>query len=384
MHAKSTGAFTLCMLAFFLNSPWAGALSPSNFLYRLKVSFSNVPPGSVQTNFPALIRFDASEAKLYPFTTSTTGGDLRFTDETGTNEIAHEIERWAPFGTSVVWVRIPRLTNSICVYAYWGHASETNPPASTTNGSVWSEGFAGVWHLNESPAHTGAHADSTANRFDGMFLDPNGTSSSAELGIAGGANDFSGDGDQVEVPYQLTLNPTTLTVEAWARVDGGGGFRSPLTSRKDGAPPRGYILYAQPGGNWAFWVANAPWDVINGPAYTLGGFDYLAGTFDASIGEQAFFVNGREVGRQPGTYLVMNDFSFPLHIGTGGQTGGQFFFNGAVDEVRISTVPRSSNWVWSTWQNIASNDQFNTYGIPEALETNLPLVGTLPPTHIVP
>ena len=34
----------------------------------------------------------------------------------------------------------------------WGNFNATNPPAYSLNGSTWSEGYAGVWHMTESDA----------------------------------------------------------------------------------------------------------------------------------------------------------------------------------------------------------------------------------------
>jgi hypothetical protein len=33
-----------------------------------------------------------------------------------------------------------------------------------------------------------------------------------------------------------------------------------------------------------------------------------------------------------------------------------------IDELRIETVPRSSNWIWACWMNAGSNSVFNSYG----------------------
>jgi hypothetical protein len=33
-----------------------------------------------------------------------------------------------------------------------------------------------------------------------------------------------------------------------------------------------------------------------------------------------------------------------------------------MDEVRLSDVARSTNWMFATWLNMASNDVFQTYG----------------------
>ena len=39
-----------------------------------------------------------------------------------------------------------------------------------------------------------------------------------------------------------------------------------------------------------------------------------------------------------------------------------YTFPGNIDEVRISSVARSTNWVWAEFQNMASNSAFQSYG----------------------
>ena len=45
---------------------------------------------------------------------------------------------------------------------------------------------------------------------------------------------------------------------------------------------------------------------------------------------------------------------------------GQAKFNGMLDEVRIDALERSSNWVWATWLNAASNQTFAVFGAATA------------------
>jgi len=46
-----------------------------------------------------------------------------------------------------------------------------------------------------------------------------------------------------------------------------------------------------------------------------------------------------------------------------------YYLHGMIDEVRISSVARSSNWIWACWLNMASNPLFNACGpISDALE----------------
>ena len=57
------------------------------------------------------------------------------------------------------------------------------------------------------------------------------------------------------------------------------------------------------------------------------------------------------------------------------ENGGQRYLNARMDEVRISNVARSTNWLWATYLNIASNNAFNSHGPVTAIgNANVPPV----------
>jgi hypothetical protein len=56
--------------------------------------------------------------------------------------------------------------------------------------------------------------------------------------------------------------------------------------------------------------------------------------------------------------------------------GGRYL-NARMDEVRISNVPRSTNWLWATYQNIGAHNSFNSYGSASALVTTNPAAPTV-------
>ncbi|MEM7394750.1 MAG: hypothetical protein AAF492_20650, partial [Verrucomicrobiota bacterium] len=62
-------------------------LTPTNYLFRQTLDFTNYTRATPLTNFPLLIRFDTTTMNLYQGMASPFGGDLRFTDESLTNEI---------------------------------------------------------------------------------------------------------------------------------------------------------------------------------------------------------------------------------------------------------------------------------------------------------
>ena len=141
---------------------------------------------------------------------------------------------------------------------------------------------------------------------------------------------------KVEVPFSADLNPPQFSVEVWAKVTGGSGsYRSPVASRDD-LPQRGYIFYADYLDTWQFWSGMGTqngWDVIVGPPVQLGVWTYLVATYDGAI--RRFYVNGVQVGVSTNSFG--QNTAQLLRIG-GSVTEnpvGDFFFEGAVDEVAV-------------------------------------------------
>ncbi len=199
----------------------------------------------------------------------------------------------------------------------------------------------GYWRLGETSGETAADVMGKNN---GSYL--NGVELGVPGALTGDANNAAGfsaaNQSKVEVPYTAELNPPVFSLEVWAKVTGGAGaHRSPLASRDD-APQRGYIFYAEPGNTWQFWTgtgASSGWDVIAGPALTIGAWAHLVATYDGTT--KRFYVNGAEVGTSTNPFGV-NDAQL-LRIGGSATENpvGSFFFEGSIDEVAVYDKPLS-------------------------------------------
>ena len=147
---------------------------------------------------------------------SPVGGDLRFTDASGTNQIPHEIDEWNPAGTSSVWVQVPSLgsTNDY-IWAYWGNPAVTTPLAWCTNGTVWlplgsSTPYDVVYHLKEGAL---PFQDSTQ-----QSPATNGVAPAATPGVVGTGGAFNGsswlDAGTNDLGDEFTLS-------AWINIPAG-------------------------------------------------------------------------------------------------------------------------------------------------------------------
>ncbi|UCD49112.1 MAG: discoidin domain-containing protein [Phycisphaerales bacterium] len=208
----------------------------------------------------------------------------------------------------------------------------------------------GHWRLDDGAGTTAV--DSTGNGHDGELI---GNPQWVE-GVYGGALQFAGSPDKVDVPYSDQLNPEgEFSASVWANVDpGGSGHRSPITSRDD-YPQRGYIIYCEPGNTWQFWTGSAAggWNNAAGPAVNLGEWTHLAATY--SGGEKKLYING-EVGAESTDEMALNTAQV-LRIGAGATEGdGNYFFVGTVDDVAVFDHALTPAEVLSVMAGIASDE----------------------------
>jgi gliding motility-associated-like protein len=173
---------------------------------------------------------------------------------------------------------------------------------------------------------------------------------------------FNGTNNYIEVPYVAENHPSNFTIELWARLDQDTGtWQSPLSSRYGAAPWNnlsGYNFYAVNGlGSWSFSTGSGvAWEglgtststigeIYNGTTLKFGIWTHLASTYDGTT--IRFYVNGTLVGTDSAGYSRVGFNSIPqrpLRIGAGRTEGSAtYFFDGAVDEVRIWNYVRTRN-----------------------------------------
>lgn len=192
------------------------------------------------------------------------------------------------------------------------------------------DGIVAYWDFNEKEGNTAS--DSSGNGHNGTLIgDPQWTND----GKYGGALEFDGQGDEVDVPYHADLNQEVFTICAWANVkSGSAGHRAVVSSRAD-FPQRGYIFYAEPGHTWEFWIGAGAnhWKPVRGPAVNLDKWDHLAGTY--ADGNHKFYVNGEFIGEENFDISINPNEEFLIGAGANETANHNYRFVGKIDEVRL-------------------------------------------------
>jgi autotransporter-associated beta strand protein len=354
--------------------PASGILSviqllPTNGVqFQATLTFTNYNRAEVLTNFPVLIVLNKSISGFDYQQFSAGSADLRFKSGDGATNLNYEMDTWNPRGDSMVWVQVPRFTNNCSIIASWGNLANTNPPACTTNGATWTTNFLAVWHLNQTPPDD--MLDSTTNNNDAVST--NILVASQVDGLIGDSLDFDGADNWLNVSNTTPLKLTggRFTLSAWVNLY---------------AANTGVIMAkGRNGGSWDSWFLGAgsnygadfnanPTNRLcvgfrygSGPGnlvlasqtsnVTLSNWVSVVGTLDGA--NLTLYVNGQPNAVTPATQSPYN-ISEQVWIGA---DLNRNYLNGQLDELRVETVARSSNWIWAAYQNVASNAAFASYG----------------------
>jgi len=191
------------------------------------------------TNVPVLVRLStAIEGFSYADFADANGGDLIFTDESGSIVYPHEIDEWHTDGESLVWVKLPRMVNGTKFKMAYGNSQLITHNSQLSSHEVWRD-YAGVWHMNED---SGTAYDSTANGLDG--IPSKGTNELADIsqmiayenGACGrarvNANADITSGNYLMVPnYDALILDDTFVFSGWMKKNS-DGYHPRFVSRK--------------------------------------------------------------------------------------------------------------------------------------------------------
>jgi hypothetical protein len=340
-------------------------LNPSNYTSNLKITFNGYNRGETLFDFPVLVRLsDSLPGFSYGQFASPAGGDLRFTDSTGTRELPYEIDEWNDTnGVSSVWVQVRQLSGTNdSIWAYWGNPSDVTPPAYTTNGSVWVPpsfedlpSYDIVYHLKGTNF---PYADSTQ-----VYPALTGVAPAEAPGIVGSAEAFDGATTFLDSGVVSDLG-SAFTLSAWVNVaNTASSCQTIWANQKGGFGSAGFSFFVN-----FYQTANEQLlldtgDGTNGKEtstaaglVTFGQWHMVTAAIDATDRTVAFSVDG-----QPAGGGAVSNFTMVADLNLGRFTNSALYYTGLIDEARIHSGLDSSNWVWASYMTVASNSVFSTY-----------------------
>ena len=284
---------------------------------------ANLPATAAEENFPVLVRlnkewFHFSEAQ-------TNGEDIRFATSSGA-PLAYQVDQWdAEAGTACVWVRVPTIQGNAHqeIKMYWGKA---DAPSESSGSAVFnrSNGYLSVWHMNDPVKDDVGTVES---------MDGGTTPSSGRIGRARHFADGKGIncGEKTRT-YPFASSPHTS--EAWFQAE---RFKTTILSwgKQDAVNLR---LSSTPGN---ILIDTGRKSIQATSVLPKSDWVQVVHTYDGQ--SEQVYVNGRldVPATTPSTLEILT----PVRM----QIGERFI--GDLDEVRISNVARSADWIKLQYEN---------------------------------
>lgn len=323
-------------------SPW-----PNGYSYSATITISHLRvPNTDQTNFPVLV------SGTYPTLATTANGgqvanangyDIMFTsDPYGLQPLPFERESYSPTtGQVTFWVGLPLVshTTDTVFYMFYGNSSISTDQSDKSD--VWDTNFLGVWHLADNAANTTV-ADSTGLGNNGTAAAN--TSTKTATGVFGPALSFNGTTDQVST---AVVSGKTFTWEAWVNSPAitTGNYQSVLA-----IPGSAYMLMDVEASADSLWSP----DGLAGTGLGVGPLSnnnwyhlVFVRSGDSSATGYTAYLNGVAKGQAASmVWSSTSKLAIGARIGTAGQN-----FNGALEEVRVSSIVRSPDWIATEYNN---------------------------------
>jgi len=308
------------------------------------------------SNFPVLISIVDSDLQA---NVQADGDDIFFTSDDKITKLNHEIEEYDNSdGTLVAWVNIPSLSSSVDteIYMYFGNSLASNQENAQ---NVWDDDYIMIQHLNET---SGTHIDSTQYGNSGTIR---GNTDQTVSGIISGADEFDGSNSGIDISSSSSLDTLDhMTTEAWFFADNISSNEVIATFFRD-TNDRTYLWYDDPGAGFRVWedINNSnDFEATTSFTPTNEVWYHIAWTIDGT--DWKIYINGVEQGSTSDS-LTMFDLGdgFTTVIGerwNGSQ--GDRTWNGVLDEVRISDIARSPDWLLTQYNNQFSPGTFYAVG----------------------
>jgi hypothetical protein len=331
--------------------------------HRKNITIDKAKVNGTVSDFPVLINF-TSDSDLQAYALGT-GDDILFTKSDGTTKLSHEFELYqSGSGGLIAWVKIPSpglsSAANTSIYMYYGNPAASNQEDKT--GGVWSNYYQAVWHLRElGVGGVGEFKDSTSNHNNGQGGQTGANPPARVNAKIGYGQDFTSSNNQfIQIPDAASLQITgPITIEAWIYghdwSDPGGGYRSVLGRQYGTGSGDAYQTAVSACGAGSCtpytWLTSS--GVSSGTTVNTNTWNFLATNFTPGGSATAYIhVNGASAGSQ-GSMSISIDSN---RVIIGGQENGagttvDQLFDGVIDEVRISNVARSDQWIKTEYNN---------------------------------
>ncbi|MDO8496173.1 MAG: DUF2341 domain-containing protein, partial [bacterium] len=333
-------------------SGWYNSGGTWDYRRKITIDKSKVSGTANLSNFPVLVNVTYPDLRTTGFSgkLASGSGEFVFTSSDGTTSLPYEIETYSSSsGQFIGWVNVTTLsvTQDTAIYMYYGGPSAGAATNQNKTGT-WDSNYKGVWHLGNGT--TLSLVDTIGNN----NLTNSGTT--ATSGQIDGGEAFSGTSQLASKTVSVVNIPATnanTTLSAWFTIGvADANTRTGLTFT-DGTQ---FLGFGQRSSGVVF---NKNFgDALGGsqanPA--INTFHYMVLTWDGTTNRP--YYDGVAIG----TNTTSHDIGTPTKIYFSTWNGANEMWNGKFDEVRISDVVRSADWIKTEYNNQSKPRLFYAVG----------------------
>ncbi len=358
MRKEAIVLLTLIIVTLVNSQQW---YSP-DWAYRQQITINPSLTNSDLNNFPVLIAITTSLNPVFQ-NAQIDGDDILFTSDDGVTKLDHEIERYnAMVGSEKLyaWVKVPLVSSNFdtIIYMYYGNpnaGSQENPEA------VWDSNYLMVHHFEET---SGLCLDSTSYNNDGV--PHNGVNQNAN-GVIDGAYSFDGQNDYVSIADNNSFDPIEnndrLTIESWVYIHGWYRGWFSILDKYEANGDFGWTFQINFARGISFHTGYSG-DIYCNYVPALNRWYHLCMSYDRNIGHLKFYVNGQLQCDISLNSQIKQTNGEPCYLGYN-PSGGDEYINGALDELRVSDIVRSADWIRASYNITSSPSDYLSFGSQE-------------------
>jgi hypothetical protein len=341
---------------------WAPAQALSGFKYRKEVTLNTSATGAnVTANVPGFPVPVTLTADNFDFDQAKAGGaDIRFTKPDG-SPLPFEIEMWdATAKTAALWVRTDVQGNSAsqAIVMHWGNPDAT--AAGDSKAVFPTSDFIGVWHLGETANNdAGGFKDATANAAQGK-----GSAYTAALTVGKALQNRNSlqNSILIDETKSALFNPEpSFTIFVWTNITSfpSGGAYHTMISKGDGT-----FSMQRLGGGRTFepccWQGSYHMCAVGKLQGQTGTWYRFAASFTRGSGIKFWINNAVDAEARDGS--TMEKSPRPLVIANQTQGDTRRWWDGVLDEVRVTNGARSEAWIKLDYESAKEGQKFTTLG----------------------
>ncbi|KKP33149.1 MAG: hypothetical protein A2360_00550 [Candidatus Staskawiczbacteria bacterium RIFOXYB1_FULL_32_11] len=329
--------------------------------YRNKITISHSNLTSNISNFPLYVKIaETSGASTNIGANALSNGhDIRFTLADKITTIPFERESFSIVSNNLIadfWVKVPEISSlqDTDIYIYYGK-SDAIDTEDTAN--VWDENYKGVWHLRElGSGSAGDYKDSTSFASNSINTS---SQPSQVVGKIGKAQSFDGTEKINTDAIAHNILAGNFTFEAWANPTtlNGNTYRCFMTNESES--PK----FCTKGSNLLGYFTSD----LNSEATLLTNLWQHIVFNRSGTNTLNFYKNGIVTSSSPTSSGTLGSSEI-MTIGQNGNNSNSF--EGIIDEVRLSNIARSANWVKFEYCNMTSTVSGTCTGNNEIIFAN--------------